>query len=122
MGDLLEITRGLGNLGIALLAIVLALWLGLRLVALFRTLYQNGNGGKKLNGNGLARGLEGLRMICPIAGGRISLEDLYDVLVELRGEMRTQNDQQKTLITKLEEQGRCFTDLRIELAERGNRQ
>ena len=122
MGDLLEITRGLGNLGIALLAIVLALWLGLRLVALFRTLYQNGNGGKRLNGNGIPRGLEGLRMICPVAGGRTSLEDLYDVLVELRGEMRTQNKQQESLIKELREQGKCFTELRVELAERGNRQ
>ncbi len=117
MNEALEIARSLGLGGLGLLAAVLSVKLAVQVVEILRTQQQrrNGNGGSKI-------ALDELRLVCPLAPRNHSLDDVHEVLIQIRTGMERLNETQKGIETDMKEQGRHLYDvlsaLRLELARR----
>ncbi len=115
MSEALEIARSFGLGGLGLLAAVLSVKLAIQAIDLARSLQRRRNGG---NGGKLA--LDELRLVCPLAAGSHSLDDIHDVLVEIRVGMERLNDTQKELVADTKERTHHLNDvlnaLRLELA------
>ncbi len=116
MGDALEIARSFGLGGLGLLAAVFSVKLSVQLVDLLRAQQRrrNGNGGKVA--------LDELRLVCPVAPRNHSLDDIHEVLIQIRAGMERLNETQKGIETDMKEQSRHLYDvlsaLRLELARR----
>jgi hypothetical protein len=117
MGEALEMARGLGLGGLGLLAAVLSVRLAVQAVDLARAQQRrrNGNGGTKL-------ALDELRVVCPLAPGNHSLDDVYEVLIQIRAGMERLNDTQREIVVDTKERSDRLNDvltaLRLELARR----
>ncbi len=117
MSEVLEIARSFGLGGLGLLAAVLSVKLAVQAIELLRAQQQrrNGNGRSKL-------ALDELRLVCPLAPGGYSLDDIHEVLVEIRTGMERLNDTQKELVADTKERTHHLNDvlnaLRLELARR----
>jgi hypothetical protein len=117
MGEALEIARSLGLGGLGLLAAVLSVRLAVQAVDLARTQQRrrNGNGESKL-------ALDELRLVCPLDPGHHSLDDVYEVLVEIRAGMERLNETQREIVADTRERSDRLNDvltaLRLELARR----
>jgi len=117
MGDALEIARSFGLGGLGLLAAVFSVKLSVQLVELLRAQQRrrNGNGGSKM-------ALDELRLVCPVAPRNHSLDDIHEVLIQIRAGMERLNETQKGIETDMKEQSRHLYDvlgaLRLELARR----
>lgn len=117
MSEVLEIARSLGLGGLGLLAAVLSVKLAVQVVEFLRTQQQrrNGNGGSKI-------ALDELRLVCPLAPRNHSLDDVHEVLIQIRTGMERLNETQKGIETDMKEQSRHLYDvlsaLRLELARR----
>lgn len=117
MGEVLEVARSLGLGGLGLLAAVLSVKLALQVFEVVRAQQRrrNGNGNSKL-------ALDELRLVCPVAPRSHSLDDIHEVLIQIRSGMERLNETQKGIETDMKEQGRHLYDvlsaLRLELARR----
>ena len=116
MGEALEITRSFGLGGLGLLATVLSVKLAVQAIDLARAQQ------RRRNGNGARIALDELRLVCPLAPGSHSLDDVHDVLVEIRVGMERLNETQKELVADTKERSQHLDDvlsaLRLELARR----
>lgn len=112
-----EVARSLGLGGLGLMATMLAVKLALQVVEVVRAQQRkrNGDGGAKV-------ALDELRLICPVAPRNHSLDDVHEVLIQIRTGMERLNETQKGIETDMKEQGRHLYDvlsaLRLELARR----
>jgi len=96
MQEVLSIAKTISFGSLAMLAVLLSVWLSLRVLEFARA-QRNGR-----NGNGKTRGkleLEALRLVCPLAPSSRSLDDLYDVLVRVVNGIDRLNDTQKSMMT-----------------------
>lgn len=109
--ELSGILRAIGSGGGGILAVVLAVYLAIKVVALVRPLiaHRNVNPGAHS---------EELRLICPIATGRRTLDDLHDVLVAIVGGIDKLNDKQDDHSTAVGTLTSAITNLRVEMAKR----
>jgi len=116
MGEALEITRSFGLGGLGLLATVLSVKLAVQAIDLARAQQ------RRRNGKGARIALDELRLVCPLAPGSHSLDDVHDVLVEIRVGMERLNETQKELVADTKERSQHLDDvlsaLRLELARR----
>ena len=113
-GIVQEVAKVIASGGGGILAVVLAVYLGIKAVDLGRTALarRNGHGTPKLSE---------LRMVCPIATGRRTLDDLHEVLVELVGGVDRLNDQQGDGETATRNLTAVISELRIEIAKSNGR-
>ena len=116
MGEALEMARSFGLGGLGLLAAVLSVKLAVQAIDLARAQQ------RRRNGNGARVALGDLRLVCPLAPGSHSLDDVHDVLVEIRSGMERLNETQKELVADTKERSQHLDDvlgaLRLELARR----
>ena len=118
MNEVLEIARSFGLGGLGLLAAVLTVKLAIQAVDLVQAQQRrrNGNGGAKF-------ALDELRVVCPLAPGNHSLDDVYEVLIQIRSGMERLNDTQKEIEADMKDRSHRLNDvlsaLRLELARRG---
>ena len=116
VGEALEIARSFGLGGLGLLATVLSVKLAVQAVDLARAQQ------RRRNGNAARVALDELRLVCPLAPGSHSLDDVHDVLVEIRVGMERLNETQKELVADTKERSQHLSDvlsaLRLELAGR----
>ncbi len=104
-----------------MLATVLSVRLAVQAIDLARAQQKrrNGNGG-----NGTKLALDELRLVCPVAPRNHSLDDIHEVLIQIRAGMERLNETQKGIETDMKEQSRHLYDvlsaLRLELARREN--
>ena len=119
MGEALEIARSFGLGGLGLLATVLSVKLAVHAVDLARSQQRRRNGNGR---NGARAALDELRLVCPLAPGGHSLDDVHDVLVEIRAGMERLNETQKEFVADTKERSQHLSDvlsaLRLELARR----
>jgi len=88
MGEALEIARSFGLGGLGLLATVLSVRSAVQAVDLARAQQKRRNG----NGNGTKIAFDDLRLICPLSPASHSLDDIHEVLVEIRAGMERLNE------------------------------
>ena len=109
----MEIARSFGLGGLGLLAAVLSVKLAVQVIEFARAQRRNGNGGSKL---------DNLRLVCPVAPQRHSLDDVYEVLLQIRSGMERLNETQKEIETDMKERSHRLYDVlnavRLELARR----
>lgn len=119
MQEVLSIAKTVGFGSLSILAVVLSVWLALRVVEFARV--TRGSNGR--NGNGRSRPkmeLEALRLICPLAPSSRSLDDLHDVLVRVVNGIDRLNETQKGMMA--DTQGRddklcdLLNQMRVEFA------
>lgn len=108
--EIITIARTIGTGGGGILAVVLAIWLAIKAVDLARRMiaHRNGNPG---NPN-----LEELRLVCPVASGRRTLDDLHDVLVDLVSGIGNLNEKQDAAAVDSRSLTDSIADLRVEIA------
>jgi len=117
MNEALEIARTFGLGGLGLLAAVLSVKLAVHVVDLVRAQQRrrNGNGGSKV-------ALDELRLVCPVAPRNHSLDDIHEVLIQIRTGMERLNETQKEIEADMKERSHHLYDvlsaLRLELARR----
>jgi len=121
MGEMLEIARSFGLGGLGLLATVLSVRLAVQAVDLIRSQQKGRNGNGNGNGNGKLA-LNELRLVCPLAPASHSLEDVHEVLVQIRAGMDRLYETQKEMAADTKERSHRLDDilsaLRLELARR----
>lgn len=110
-----EVARSLGLGGLGLMATMLAVKLAIQAVDLARNQRRSVSNGTKV-------ALDELRLVCPVAPRNHSLDDVHEVLLQIRTGMERLNETQKGIETDMKEQGRHLYDvlsaLRLELARR----
>lgn len=111
--EIITIARTIGTGGGGILAVVLAIWLAIKAINLAREMiaHRNGTPGNPGNPN-----LEELRLICPVATGRRTLDDLHDVLVELVSGIGNLTDKQDSAAVDSHNLTNSIADLRVEIA------
>ena len=106
---------GLGGLG--LLATVFSVKLAIQAVDLARAQQRRRNGPNRSKVD-----LDELRVVCPLAPGNHSLDDVHEVLIQIRAGMERLNETQKEIETDMKERSDRLYDvlsaLRLELARR----
>jgi hypothetical protein len=116
MNETLEIARSFGLGGLGLMATVLSVKLAIQAIDLLRNQQQ------RRNGNGAKSALDELRVVCPLAPGRHSLDDVHEVLIQIRSGMERLNETQKEIETDMKDRSQRLCDilsaLRLELARR----
>ncbi len=120
MNETLEIARSFGLGGLGLMATMLAVKLAVQAVDLARNQLarRNGNG----NGNGAKIAFDGLKVVCPLSPGRHSLDDVHEVLIQIRSGMERLNETQKEIESDMKDRSQRLCDilsaLRLEMARR----
>lgn len=110
--EIFTIAQTIGTGGGGLLALVLAIWLAIKAIALARSMLAH------RSGNHRHPKLEQLRLICPIATGRRTLDDLHDAIVGLATGIDQLNGKQDNAATTTTNLSEAITDLRLEIASR----
>ncbi|MDO8835753.1 MAG: hypothetical protein Q7V01_09150 [Vicinamibacterales bacterium] len=113
----LEVARSFGLGGLGLMATMLAVKLAIQAVDLVRSQQWRRNGG-----NGSKVAFDELKVVCPLAPGRHSLDDVHEVLLQIRTGMERLNETQKVIETDMKDRSQRLCDilsaLRLELARR----
>ena len=111
----LKVAQSMGFAGMGLLAAVLALWVVAQLVPVFKTQLsrRNGNGGSE---NG---GPRGMKLECPMASGKRTLDDVYGALVDLKRSVEDQTKRQDQIISGQERVVDRLHEFTLEVARRG---
>ncbi len=114
MNETLEIARSFGLGGLGLMATVLSVKLAIQAIDILR------NQQRRRNGNGAKGALDELRVVCPLAPGRHSLDDVHEVLIQIRSGMERLNETQKEIESDMKDRSQRLCDilsaLRLELA------
>jgi len=112
-----EAARSLGLGGLGLMATMLAVKLAIQVVDLARNQVWRRSGS-----NGTKVAFEELKVVCPLAPGRHSLDDVHEVLIQIRSGMERLNETQKEIETDMKDRSQRLCDilgaLRLELARR----
>ncbi len=112
-----EAARSLGLGGLGLMATMLAVKLAIQAVDLARNQVWRRNGT-----NGAKVAFDELKVVCPLAPGRHSLDDVHEVLIQIRSGMERLNETQKEIETDMKDRSQRLCDilgaLRLELARR----
>lgn len=112
-----EAARSLGLGGFGLMATMLAVKLAIQAVDLARNQIGRRNGT-----NGTKVAFDELKVVCPLAPGRHSLDDVHEVLIQIRSGMERLNETQKEIETDMKDRSQRLCDilgaLRLELARR----
>lgn len=112
-----EAARSLGLGGLGLMATMLAVKLAIQAVDLARNQVWRRGGG-----NGTKVAFDELKVVCPLAPGRHSLDDVHEVLIQIRSGMERLNETQKEIETDMKDRSQRLCDilgaLRLELARR----
>ncbi len=112
-----EAARSLGLGGLGLMATMLAVKLAIQVVDLARN-----HVGRRNGGNGTKIAFDELKVVCPLAPGRHSLDDVHEVLIQIRSGMERLNETQKEIETDMKDRSQRLCDilgaLRLELARR----
>lgn len=112
-----EAARSLGLGGLGLMATMLAVKLAIQVVDLARNQVWRHNGS-----NGTKVAFDELKVVCPLAPGRHSLDDVHEVLIQIRSGMERLNETQKEIETDMKDRSQRLCDilgaLRLELARR----
>ena len=113
----LEVARSFGLGGLGLMATMLAVKLAIQVVDLARNQVWRRNGS-----NGTKVAFDELKVVCPLAPGRHSLDDVHEVLIQIRAGMERLNETQKVIETDMKDRSQRLCDileaLRLELARR----
>lgn len=116
MNAALEIARSFGLGGLGLMATVLSVKLAVQAIDLLRSQQ------RRRNGNGTKAAFDELRVVCPLAPGHHSLDDVHEVLIQIRSGMERLNETQKEIETDMKDRSQRLCDilsaLRLELARR----
>ena len=117
MDQALEVARSFGLGGLGLMATVLSVKLAVQAVDLVRSQQSRRNGG-----NGSKVAFDELKVVCPLAPGHHSLDDVHEVLIQIRSGMERLNETQKEIETDMKDRSQRLCDilgaLRLELARR----
>jgi len=117
MNETFEIARSFGLGGLGLMATMMAVKLAVQAIDLARNLLWRRNGS-----NGTKVAFEELKVVCPLAPGRHSLDDVHEVLIQIRSGMERLNETQKEIETDMKDRSQRLCDilgaLRLELARR----
>ena len=112
-----EAARSLGLGGLGLMATMLAVKLAIQVVDLARNQL-----GRRGGSNGTKVAFDELKVVCPLAPGRHSLDDVHEVLIQIRSGMERLNETQKEIETDMKDRSQRLCDilgaLRLELARR----
>lgn len=112
-----EAARSLGLGGLGLMATMLAVKLAIQVVDLARNQVWRRGGS-----NGTKVAFDELKVVCPLAPGRHSLDDVHEVLIQIRSGMERLNETQKEIETDMKDRSQRLCDilgaLRLELARR----
>ncbi len=112
-----EVARSFGLGGLGLMATMLAVKLAIQAVDLVRT-----QQGRRNGSNGSKVAFDELKVVCPLAPGRHSLDDVHEVLIQIRSGMERLNETQKEIETDMKDRSQRLCDilgaLRLELARR----
>ena len=115
MDGVLEVARSFGLGGLGLLATVFSVKLAIQAVDFARAQQRRRNGTNRSKVD-----LDELRVVCPLAPGKHSLDDVHEVLIQIRAGMERLNDTQKEIETDMKERSERLYDvlsaLRVELA------
>lgn len=117
MDQALEVARSFGLGGLGLMATVLSVKLAVQAVDLVRS-----QQGRRNGGNGSKVAFDELKVVCPLAPGHHSLDDVHEVLIQIRSGMERLNETQKEIETDMKDRSQRLCDilgaLRLELARR----
>jgi len=120
MNETFEIARSFGLGGLGLMATMMAVKLAVQAIDLARNQLWRRNGSNGSNGRMVA--FEELKVVCPLAPGRHSLDDVHEVLIQIRSGMERLNETQKEIETDMKDRSQRLCDilgaLRLELARR----
>ena len=112
-----EAARSLGLGGLGLMATMLAVKLAIQAVDLARNQI-----GRRGGSNGTKVAFDELKVVCPLAPGRHSLDDVHEVLIQICSGMERLNETQKEIETDMKDRSQRLCDilgaLRLELARR----
>lgn len=112
-----EIARSLGLGGLGLMATMLAVKLAIQAVDLARNQIW-----RRSANNGTKVAFDELKVVCPLAPGRHSLDDVHEVLIQISSGMERLNDTQKEIESDMKDRSERLCDilgaLRLELARR----
>lgn len=112
-----EVARSFGLGGLGLMSTMLAVKLAIQAVDLARNQV-----GRRGGSNGTKVAFEELKVVCPLAPGRHSLDDVHEVLIQIRSGMERLNETQKVIETDMKDRSQRLCDilsaLRLELARR----
>jgi len=112
MDSIVESANALGPVGLIALALVIAVFLALKAVETIRRLIDRKNG----NDCSCTPKFDELRLICPIATGNVSLEDVRDVLLDVKRGIDAMNNGRTEQRTRDGELARVLGELRVEVA------
>ena len=102
----LEVARSLGLGGLGLMATMLAVRLAIQTVDLARTQLWRRNGS-----NGTKVAFDELKVVCPLAPGRHSLDDVHEVLVQIQSGMERLNETQKVIESDMKDRSQRLCDI-----------
>jgi hypothetical protein len=117
MDEVFEIARSLGLGGLGLLATVYSVKLAIQAVDLARAQQRRRSGPNRSKVD-----LDELRVVCPLAPGKHSLDDAHEVLIQIRAGMERMNETQNEIESDMKKRSHRLYDvlsaLRLELARR----
>ena len=112
-----EVARSLGLGGLGLMATMLAVKLAIQAVDLARNQIS-----RRSASNGTKVAFDELKVVCPLAPGRHSLDDVHEVLIQISSGMERLNETQKEIESDMKGRSERLCDilgaLRLELARR----
>ncbi len=112
-----EVARSFGLGGLGLMATMMAVKLAIQTVDLARNQLLRRGGG-----NGSKVAFDELKVVCPLAPGHHSLDDVHEVLIQIRAGMERMNETQKEIESDMKDRSQRLCDilsaLRLELARR----
>ena len=117
MEHTIDIARSFGLGGLGLMATMMAVKLAVQALDLARNqLWRRGGG------NGSKVAFDELKVVCPLAPGHHSLDDVHEVLIQIRAGMERMNETQKEIESDMKDRSQRLCDilsaLRLELARR----
>lgn len=119
MSPIIEAASSLGPVGLGILGIAIASLATLKAIDLARSL------AARRNGNPTGTNRNGLRLICPLAPGGRTLDDVHSALVDVSTGINRMAEKQADLLDETRDRARAvdtiLTDLRLDLAARGAR-
>ena len=112
-----DVARSLGLGGLGLMATMLAVKLAIQAVDLARNQIS-----RRSTNNGTKVAFDELKVVCPLAPGRHSLDDVHEVLIQISSGMERLNETQKEIESDMKGRSERLCDilgaLRLELARR----
>ena len=117
MDHAIDVARSFGLGGLGLMATMMAVKLAVQAVDLARNQLW-----RRAADTGSKVAFEELKVVCPLAPGRHSLDDVHEVLVQIQSGMERLNETQKEIESDMKDRSQRLCDilgaLRLELAKK----